>query len=238
MNLIRLLRADSNAFVEFLVGPERQSFIIRKDVVFEKHYFANRHLGYLRIKGDINGGQGWAIDIPSLTRIDPESFKCKSLLRNLHSYQSYPLNENLSVPDVANYLESKVFGTTCITDENRSTVFAECAETWVVADLLGMHDLQEHIVEKLCNTRPWDALQVLSLASVVFTDNEPIQLEERKMLKDMLSDYIAFQYCDIEKVHGAELITKLRERPKLAEIVHLKVAERDKPKKKKETDER
>ena len=61
----------SAAYVEFLVGPEKQSFIVPKTAVDKRSYFSNRHHAYLRT----NGSEGWSIEIPSLASMNPEHFK-------------------------------------------------------------------------------------------------------------------------------------------------------------------
>lgn len=231
--LIICHRADSKAFVEFLVGPEKQSFIISKNAVFKRHYFSDPHHGYLRLKGDIKDGQGWTIEIPSLQHIDPKPFSCTSLLLMLHIYRYYPLTEYLLLPDIAEYLENNEFGTTRVTDENRFTAFVECVEAWQIADKLAMHDLREHIVAKLAQAKPWDAALVLPFASIVYEDNGKGELDEQEELKGMLCDFISDRYYEIGMTYGVELIRTLRELPELAEIVHMKVAHRDFLKKRK-----
>ncbi|PVI07325.1 hypothetical protein DM02DRAFT_648821 [Periconia macrospinosa] len=191
----------SDAYVEFLVGPEKQSFIVPKSAVDKRSYFSSRHHAYLRTKGT----EGWSIEIPSLASMNPDHFK-----------------------HVAKYLENDQFGPPHITDENRVDAFTECAEAWVIADTLGMHDLLQHIVHKLNELVPWDPLEVLSFATIAFDDTNGggILPEEHTELREMLAGFLADQYYRVLSMLGMNFVKKMNEFPGMGEMIHTKLAEK------------
>ncbi|CAI6340458.1 unnamed protein product [Periconia digitata] len=201
---------ENRNYVKFVVGPERHIFFIPKKAIDGRSYFSNPHLGYMRTLGD----EGWGIEIPSLASIDPDSFQY-----------------------VASYLENGDFGITCFSEENRGASFAECVQAWEVACTLGMHDLLEHILDKLPCTAPWDPAEVLSFTTIAFRKDEDMGgmlPEEIKTLRTNLTDYISLQYYDIARSFGAAFLDKLEEFPEMAEVVHSKVAKLDESRKRAE----
>ncbi|KAF1959936.1 hypothetical protein CC80DRAFT_591082 [Byssothecium circinans] len=189
---------QSGAFVEFLVGPDKKSFIIPKTEIDIRSYFSNLHHGLMRAKGV----SGWTIDLPALPTLDPDDFS-----------------------HAADFLMTGDFGLRIIADENRDQAFAECVSAWEVADALGMEDLLEYIACKMEHVMPWTSSEVLAFVAIVYrTSGAPLDGHER--MKGLLTDFMADNWHEMVREFGVGLWRRVWRVPELERDVLGKVAVR------------
>ncbi|KAF2872063.1 hypothetical protein BDV95DRAFT_606624 [Massariosphaeria phaeospora] len=183
---------ENGAFVEFVIGPNKQSYFLPRQSITNRMYFADPKYKFIVPKGD----KGWIFQRPSLRDIDPEDFDL-----------------------AAEYLESEDFGHRQIADEDqRAESFAQCSAAWAVAEELGMEDLLQHIAVKIQKTKPWGLEEVWSLAGLVYKmDGTPLPAHE--MMKDRLSEYIAENYYQYVAEHTSAFVDRMQRFPELEEDV-------------------
>jgi hypothetical protein len=157
--------------VDFIVGPEHETFHVLKSEVDRRKYFANNSLGAnCMIKA---GRNKWSFQRPCLQTIDPEDFK-----------------------PVAEYLSTGGFGHRVIEDaEQKGKALIDCCSAWRVADALVMDDLLDYIVGKMERLRPWGLVETLAFAEVVY-EMEGAPLPAYRRMKNVLSDLVAANYLE------------------------------------------
>ncbi|KAF2687267.1 hypothetical protein K458DRAFT_485517 [Lentithecium fluviatile CBS 122367] len=195
-DVVEGLISESKEFVEFLVGPDKEPFSIPSAEIKRRLYFHNKHHGYMRAKGE----QGWTIELPGLELVSPEDFR-----------------------HVADFLSTGTFGHRVIDDNNRAEAMAQLVAAWEIAERYGMDDLLGHIVSKIEECMPWDPVEVLAFAIVVY-GTEGSWLEEIENMKKMLTEYMAGNFYEMIEELPKDFLFRLRQIPELQRDVHRRIA--------------
>ena len=180
--------------MEFLIGPNNSPFHIPKAEVDSRDYFTNPVLGANFL---IKRGNSWSFERPCLREISPESFKF-----------------------VAQYLSTGEFGYRIIEDEEqREKAFSECAEAWEVADVLGMIDMLDYIMQKMNFTMPWDLGEALAFGVVVY-QTEGVPSDAHEHMKDTLADFVAENYRAYLEQYPLAFGEHMTQAPEFLDDVH------------------
>ena len=167
------------------------------ELIKKKPYFSASNLGFLT-----SIGKSWEFKKRCLKEMDPEDFRL-----------------------IIEYLESGQFGHQVVeTDDQRLELLAQCGAAWSVADLLGMEDLLEHIVNKINHATPWEPEEVLILADLVYETPEALSLQAHTDMKDMLAEFVARNFVDYITNHTKQFLDITDARLEFKADVHEKIA--------------
>jgi hypothetical protein len=180
--------------VEFFVGAHRTQFTIPAKFILPRSYFYDDRnfsgQNYVRERAP----DDYVFERPCLREITPKDFELAK-----------------------QYLETGRFGQQSLdNDEAKGDCLVECAAAWEVADTLGMTDFKGHIVRKLQQAMPWPPSQkitILSITTVAFRD--PDSCPAHRILKNLLSGYIADNLWSFWRDYASTMIEKLEESPDL-----------------------
>lgn len=192
----------SKTHVRVRVGPQHDERMLLKASVWDKPYFRESTAGIMYFSMDDDGM--FELKHPSLADIDPDDF-------------TY----------IAEYLESGQFGYVNPQGaEQENEAFSELVAAWTVAEVLGMADMMEHMIDKLQRMAPWDLWHVMLFACNVYTA-AGISLPAQDRIKEMLAGNIAENYwIYIEDDYlSAEFVQRLKELPELDRDVTVRRAE-------------
>jgi hypothetical protein len=213
---LTVCREESNQFVQVFVGPhidpnddpdvdperKQHRFQLLKCHVWDRPYFRNTisARNYFLPIGD----NAWELQHPHLTDIHPDDFKL-----------------------IAEYLTDNDFGHRHPQGEEQvSETFAHCMSAWRTAELLGMDDLLDHIVEKMeATTEDWNMYNVMAFACNLYQPCD-YPLDAHDKIKGLLTGYIAeyfFIYIDADDLR-AEFLDRLKQSPEFKHDVLIKVA--------------
>ena len=192
-------RTASKQFVQCRIGPEGEQRLLQRKSVWDRPYFRDPRTGVMLFKLKDDGI--WELAHPGLNDVSPEDFAF-----------------------IAEYLESGLFGfRNPQSEEEMVEAFAQMGSAWTVAEHLGMTDLTEHIVEKVESFAPWNLLNTIAFAWIVYASQGP-PLPAKERLKDILATEIAQNYWTyIEDDHLNEIfIQRLKDLPELERDIYVR----------------
>lgn len=154
-----------------------------------------------------HGENGWKVTKPSFTDIEPDQFR--------------PVAEYLSTGDFKTPAPGHT-GQLLEGDELKSEAIGVLAESWSVAESLGLHDMMQVIVSKMKALRPWPQDEVMAFAKRVYSTQAiadfPVDADIE--MKKLISSYIAVNY-DGYVIKGPQtFLEELRSFPELRKDVH------------------
>ncbi|EDU51505.1 hypothetical protein PtrSN002B_001559 [Pyrenophora tritici-repentis] len=160
--------SQSKEFVQIPVGPDGVVSTLAKACVWNRKYWLDVRFGVNHF--DLNDDGIFELQHPGLPEIDPDDFVF-----------------------AAEYLESSDFGHRNPRDgddDQMQEAFVQCIAAWGVAEKLCMHDLMDHIVEKLERHIEPELMAVVIFAAQIY-EAEETPLPSQMRLKDYLATYIA-----------------------------------------------
>ncbi|EMD89198.1 hypothetical protein COCC4DRAFT_169136 [Bipolaris maydis ATCC 48331] len=190
---------QSKQFIHILVGsPTPHLRILPQQSLWNRPYFRDPRRGLNHFDYIDNT---WVLRHPALPHIDPEHFDF-----------------------AAEYLESDGFGirlppdpdnsSTTTSSEVHSTVLEQCCAAWNVADRLDMHDLMEHVVDKLQAIRPGRE-EMMVFACRIFAKRGGVDLPGHYRLKEHLARYVAENWWEYIRELGTVFVGRLVRLPEL-----------------------
>lgn len=120
---------------------------------------------------------------PRLPEINPEAFNC--------------ISEYLTSADAD-------FGHRSPDEEDIEDAFAECIVAWKTADVLGMDDLLDHIVNKMRALEPWWNDHIMMLFARNIYQTTDFMTSAHTNMRNVLSSYIAMNFFNY-MTEGSEL---------------------------------
>jgi hypothetical protein len=112
---------------------------------------------------------------PRLPEINPEAFNC--------------ISEYLTSADAD-------FGHRSPEERDVEDTFAECIIAWKTADVLGMDDLLDHIVNKMRTMEPWWNDHIMMLFARNIYQTTDFMASAHTNMRNILSSYIAMNFFD------------------------------------------
>lgn len=182
----------SKTYVRVRVGPQRDERVLLKADVWDRAYFRESNAGIMYFSMDEDGM--FELKHPGLADIDPDDFTF-----------------------VAEYLESGKFGhVTPEGADQENEAFSQIVAAWTVAEILGMTDMMDHMIDKLAQLAPWDLWHVMLFACSVYRPSG-ISLPAQVKIKEMLAGSIAENFwIFIEDDHlSADFVQRLKDLPEL-----------------------
>ena len=178
--------------MQVLVGRDEEASMLQMKNVWDRPYFRSQNHGVNYF--DKNDEGIWQLQHPQLHEIQPADFRF-----------------------IAEYFASDDFGQRHPrTVDEMEEAYDQCVAAWGAAVKLGMHDLMDHIVDKLQRIEEPDLYRTLLFACLVYgaPDTEFLACQQ---LKDLLATRIAegwLVYLGDDHV-SAEFLEKLKVLPEL-----------------------
>ncbi|EUC45021.1 hypothetical protein COCMIDRAFT_37251 [Bipolaris oryzae ATCC 44560] len=186
---------QSKHFIHIPIGPTPQQLrILPQHSLWNRPYFRDPRRGLNHFDYIDNT---WVLRHPALPLVNPADFDF-----------------------AAEYLESGGFGIRLPLDpgnsssEDHSTVLTQCYAAWSVADRLDMHDLMEHVVDKLESITP-DRDEMMVFACRIFGKKRDGDLPGHYRIKEFLAKFIAENWWGYVREGGEWFVERLERLPEL-----------------------